>query len=101
MTELKSETNEDGEEVKYYEITEGDELKKKVYCPFEGRGGLEQAIKRRRSSLHRAIETYMEEVYIGVFFFQICFLFFWGDFFLIFWIIQRLSYLDTGSYGTL
>lgn len=69
VSALKSEKNEDGEEVKYYEITEGDELKKKVYCPFEGRGGLEQAIKRRRSSLHRAIETYMEEVYIKVFFF--------------------------------
>ena len=70
VTALKSEVNEGGEEVKYYEITESDQLKKKVYCPFEGRGGLEQAIKRRRSSLHRAIETYMEEVYkyIRVFF---------------------------------
>ena len=69
-TALDSEENEDEEEVKYYEITEGEELKKKVDCPHEGRGGLEQAIKRRRSSLHRAIETYMEEVYIRVFFFR-------------------------------
>ena len=61
---LKSERNEDGELVKYYEITEGDEVKKKVYCPFDSRGGLEQAIRRRRSSLHRAIEVYMEEVCI-------------------------------------
>ncbi len=65
VTALKSERNEDGELVKYYEITEGDEVKKKVYCPFDSRGGLEQAIRRRRSSLHRAIEVYMEEVYLN------------------------------------
>ncbi len=64
VTALKSERNEDGELVKYYEITESDEVKKKVYCPFDSRGGLEQAITRRRSSLHRAIEVYMEEVYL-------------------------------------
>ena len=62
LAALKSEKNEDGELVKYYEITEGDELKRKVYCPFDSRGGLEEAIRRRRSSLHRAIEVYMEEV---------------------------------------
>ncbi|XP_078358434.1 uncharacterized protein LOC144643147 isoform X2 [Oculina patagonica] len=66
VTALKSERNEDGELVKYYEITEGDEVKKKVYCPFDSRGGLEQAITRRRSSLHRAIEVYMEEGTISI-----------------------------------
>jgi len=66
VTALKTEKNEDGEEVKYYEITEGDKLKQKVYCPYDSRGGLEDAIKRRRSSLHRAIEVYMEEGTISV-----------------------------------
>ena len=64
VTALKTEINDDGEEVKYYEISEGDQLKKKVYCPYDSRLGLEKAIKRRRSSLHRAIEVYMEEVSI-------------------------------------
>lgn len=62
VTALKTEKNEDGEEVKYYEVSEGEQLKKKVYCPYDSREGLEEAIKRRRSSLRRAIEVYMEEV---------------------------------------
>ncbi|XP_068693345.1 uncharacterized protein [Montipora foliosa] len=63
---LKTEENNDRELVKYYEITEGDQLKKKVYCPYDGHGALEEAIRRRRSSLHRAIEAYMEEGTISI-----------------------------------
>lgn len=43
--------NQNGERVKHY-------------CSFESRNGLEEAIKRRRVSLKRAIEIYMEEVCI-------------------------------------
>ena len=59
---LQTETNANGDEVKYYESPGETGTTKKYYCLSDSRKGLEYAIKRRRMSLQRAIEIYMEEV---------------------------------------
>ena len=64
---LKTETK-DGETVKYYEVVGKDGKKTRHYCEFDSRQALENAIRRRRTSLLRAMEIYMEEVkYIYIF----------------------------------
>ena len=52
----------DGKTVKYYETVDQNGTKTKHYCDFDSRQDLEDAIQRRRSSLQRALEIYMEEV---------------------------------------
>ena len=52
----------DGRTVKYYETVDQNGTKIKHYCDFDSRQDLEDAIQRRRSSLQRAMEIYMEEV---------------------------------------
>ena len=54
------ETEEDGRRFYYNDSPEG--KKTKVYCQYDNRKGLEEAIMTRRTSLSRAIEIYMEEV---------------------------------------
>ena len=57
------ETEEDGRRFYYSYSTKG--KKAKVYCQYDSRKGLEDAIIERRTSLVRAIEIYMEEVSRG------------------------------------
>ena len=54
----------DGKTVKYYEVQASGEntSKTRYYCEFDSRQALEDAMQRRRISLQRAIEIYMEEV---------------------------------------
>ena len=47
---------------KYYTVTNADGSVKKFYCPFQDREELDVALRRRRSSLNRAIEIFMAEV---------------------------------------
>ena len=54
------ETEEDGRRFYYSHSIKG--KKTKVYCQYDNRKGLEDAIMERRTSLKRAIEIYMEEV---------------------------------------
>ena len=54
------ETEEDGRRFYYSHSSKG--KKTKVYCQYDSRKGLEDAIMDRRTSLVRAIEIYMEEV---------------------------------------
>ena len=54
------ETEEDGRRFYYNYSPKG--KKTKVYCQYDNRKGLEDAIMARRTSLSRAIEIYMEEV---------------------------------------
>ena len=54
------ETEEDGRRFYYSYSPKG--KKTKVYCQYDNRKGLEDAIMARRTSLSRAIEIYMEEV---------------------------------------
>ena len=56
-TEMK-----DGKELKYYEVVAENNKNLKYYCEFDSRWALENAIQRRRTSLLRAMEIYMEEV---------------------------------------
>ncbi|XP_068740594.1 uncharacterized protein [Montipora capricornis] len=58
---LTTETNANGDKVTFFEAVNENGTKIKHYCLFESRKGLEEAIKRRRISLKRAIEVYMEE----------------------------------------
>ena len=58
---LTTETNANGDQVTFFE-TVGENGTIKHYCAFDSRKGLEEAIKRRRISLQRAIEVYLEEV---------------------------------------
>jgi len=62
VASLKTETNANGDKVTFFETVGEDGSTVKHYCAFESRKGLEEAIKRRRISLKRAIEVYMEEV---------------------------------------
>ena len=50
-----------GKTIKYYEV-EDDHGTKRYYCEFDSRQAVENAVQRRRLSLKRAIEIYMEEV---------------------------------------
>ena len=59
---LTSETNANGDEVTYFETMGVNGTMAKHYCTFDSRKGLEEAIKRRRGGLKRAIEVYLEEV---------------------------------------
>ena len=59
---LQTETNTNGDKVKYYQSPTANGTMKKHYCVSDSRKGLEDAIKRRRISLQKAIEIYMEEV---------------------------------------
>lgn len=59
---LRTETNDNGEKVTFFQIIGENGTAIKYYCLFESRKGLEEAIKRRRISLKRAIEVFMEEV---------------------------------------
>ena len=59
---LKTETNANGDTVTYFESVGPNGTMVKHYCMFHSRKRLEEAIKRRRISLKRAIEVYMEEV---------------------------------------
>ena len=59
---LTTETNANGEEVTYFETVGVNGTMDKHYCTFDSRKGLEEAIRRRRISLKRAIEVYLEEV---------------------------------------
>ena len=59
---LKSEVNANGDKVTFFESVAGNGSMIKHYCTFNSRKGLEEAIRRRRISLKRAIEVYMEEV---------------------------------------
>ena len=54
------ETEDDGRRFYYNYSPKG--KKTKVYCQYDNRKGLEEAIMARRTSLGRAIEIYMEEV---------------------------------------
>ena len=57
VEETRGETTE-----RYYTVTNADGRVKKFYCPFQDREELEVALRRRRSSLNRAIEIFMAEV---------------------------------------
>ena len=59
---LKTETNANGDKVTFFETVVQNGTVIKHYCSFDSRKGLEEAIRRRRISLKRAIEVYMEEV---------------------------------------
>ena len=59
---LTTETNANGDQVTFFETIGENGTMIKHYCAFESRKGLEEAIKRRRISLKRAIEVYLEEV---------------------------------------
>ena len=59
---LRTETNDNGDKVTFFQTVFDNGTTVKHYCTFDGRRGLEEAIKRRRISLKRAIEVYMEEV---------------------------------------
>lgn len=61
---LTTETNANGETVTFFQTVGPNGTMIKHYCMFQSRKGLEEAIKRRRISLKRAIEVYMEEVYV-------------------------------------
>ena len=52
-----------GKSLKYYETTDASGTKTRHYCEFDHRKALENAIQLRRTSLQRAIEIYMEEVF--------------------------------------
>ena len=54
------ETEDDGRRFYYKYSPKG--KKTRVYCQYDNRKGLEEAIMARRTSLSRAIEIYMEEV---------------------------------------
>ena len=54
------ETEDDGRRFYYNYAPKGN--KTKVYCQYDNRKGLEEAIMARRTSLGRAIDIYMEEV---------------------------------------
>ena len=58
---LKTEMK-DGKKLIYYEVVDDNGTKIKHYCEFDSRQALENAIKRRRTSLLRAMEIYMQEV---------------------------------------
>ncbi|XP_078358108.1 uncharacterized protein LOC144642883 isoform X1 [Oculina patagonica] len=45
----------------YYSVADANGTVSKFYCPFQDREELDIALSRRRASLKRAIETYMEE----------------------------------------
>ena len=62
---LKTETNANGDKVTFFETAVENGTMIKHYCSFDSRKGLEEAIRRRRISLKRAIEVYMEEVGFG------------------------------------
>lgn len=62
---LTTETNANGEEVSFFQ-TAGANGTVKHYCAFDSRKGLEEALRRRRISLKRAIEVYLEEVGSGI-----------------------------------
>ena len=46
----------------YYTVADSDGNLKKFYCPFQDRQALDVVLKKRRASLKRAIEIYMDEV---------------------------------------
>ena len=54
------ETERDGRRFYYSYPIKGN--KTKIYCHYDSRKGLEDAIMERRTSLNRAIDIYMEEV---------------------------------------
>lgn len=55
----------DGKTLNYYEVTGTEGKKTRYYCEFDSRQAVEDAMQRRRTSLKRAIEIYMEEVQSG------------------------------------
>lgn len=59
---LRTETNANGDKVTFYQTVYDNGTTVKHYCTFDSRKGLEEAIQRRKISLKRAIEVYMEEV---------------------------------------
>ena len=59
---LQTETNANGDKVTFFQTVLDNGTTVKHYCTFDSRKGLEEAIRRRRISLKRAIEVYMEEV---------------------------------------
>lgn len=59
---LRTETNANGDKVTFFQTALDNGTTVKHYCTFDSRKGLEEAIRRRRISLKRAIEVYMEEV---------------------------------------
>ena len=59
---LRTETNANGDKVTFFQTVLDNGTTVKHYCTFDSRKGLEEAIRRRRISLKRAIEVYMEEV---------------------------------------
>ncbi|KAJ7356220.1 hypothetical protein OS493_025973 [Desmophyllum pertusum] len=66
VASLQTEINANGDKVKYFETPGANGTMKKHYCVSDSRKGLEDAIKRRRISLQRAIEIYMEEGFISI-----------------------------------
>lgn len=64
---LTTETNANGEEVSFYQTVGTNGTMVRHYCTFDSRKGLEEALRRRRISLKRAIEVYLEEVNIIIF----------------------------------
>ncbi|KAL9961904.1 hypothetical protein ACROYT_G030940 [Oculina patagonica] len=63
---LQTETNANGDKVKFFESPGANGTVKKHYCVSDSRKGLEEEIKKRRISLQRAIEIYMEEGFISI-----------------------------------
>ena len=59
--EIEEEETPEGTK-RFYKVTDGEGKIKKYYCPFQDRGELDEALSKRRASLKRAIEIYMEEV---------------------------------------
>lgn len=57
VEETKGETTK-----RYYTVTDTDGNLKKFYCPFQDREALDVALRKKRASLQRAIEIYMDEV---------------------------------------
>ena len=47
---------------RYYTVVDADGNQKKFYCPFQDRQALDVVLRKRRASLNRAIEIYMDEV---------------------------------------
>lgn len=47
---------------RYYTVADSDGNLKKFYCPFQDRQALDVVLRKKRASLNRAIEIYMDEV---------------------------------------
>jgi len=51
---------------RYYTVIDSDGNPKKFYCPFQDRQALDVVLRKRRASLKRAIEIYMDEGPISI-----------------------------------